>query len=125
MFRSATYQLVDYSGGEQNWPKYALLTHAIELALKAFVRHSTNNVQLSTQPKNHDLSGWYKLAVQYGLPHNAPMEESIAIVNELHVDHFARYPQSRSIPVSDVMMIAESTTDHLIDTFTKAINPQR
>jgi hypothetical protein len=40
-FRHATMRMADYVNGEQFWPKYALLTHAIELALKAFVNHST------------------------------------------------------------------------------------
>ena len=39
MFRKAACRLVDYSDGEQFLPKYLLLTHAIELALKAFVLH--------------------------------------------------------------------------------------
>jgi hypothetical protein len=36
MFRDAAIKLPDYSSAEQYWPKYALLTHAIELALKSF-----------------------------------------------------------------------------------------
>jgi hypothetical protein len=36
MFRAAAMGLPDYSNGEQFLPKYALLTHAIELSLKAF-----------------------------------------------------------------------------------------
>ena len=40
MFRDAATELPDYRNGEQFWPKYALLTHAIELSLKAFARHS-------------------------------------------------------------------------------------
>ena len=32
MFRDAAMRLPDYSNGEQYWPKYALLTHAIELS---------------------------------------------------------------------------------------------
>lgn len=38
MFRDAARQLPDYSNGEQYWPKYALLTHAFELSLKAFAQ---------------------------------------------------------------------------------------
>jgi hypothetical protein len=43
MFRDAAIGLPDYSNGEQYWPKYALLAHAIELALKAFAQHSVDN----------------------------------------------------------------------------------
>jgi hypothetical protein len=43
MFREAAVQLPDYRNGEEFWPKYALLTHAIELSLKAFAQHSVEN----------------------------------------------------------------------------------
>ena len=39
MFRDAAMQLPDYVNSEPNWPRYALLMHAIELALKAYARH--------------------------------------------------------------------------------------
>ena len=68
-FRRAAMQMADYVNGEQFWPKYALLAHAIELALKAFVNHSTSSGTPSgKEPKQHDLLGWYQLAVDYGLP---------------------------------------------------------
>jgi hypothetical protein len=40
MCRQAAMNLPDYSGPEQFLPKYALLTHAIELSLNAFALHS-------------------------------------------------------------------------------------
>jgi len=40
MFKDAATQLPDYSNAQQNWPKYALLTHAIELSLKAFAERA-------------------------------------------------------------------------------------
>lgn len=65
MFRAAAIPMVDISNGESFWPKYALLTHAIELALKAFAKHAgTRTVE---EPKQHDLVGWYRLAVRFGL----------------------------------------------------------
>lgn len=67
MFRAAAIRLSDYSNGEQFLPKYALLTHAIELSLKAFALHSMATGKPSgTRPSNHDLRGWYLLALQYG-----------------------------------------------------------
>ena len=42
MFRQAAGGLPSYSNGEPFWPAYALLTHAIELSLKAFFRYSTD-----------------------------------------------------------------------------------
>jgi hypothetical protein len=68
MFRDAAVQLPDYRNGEQFWPKYALLTHAIELSLKAFAQYSAQNGKpAAKEPGQHDLAGWYRLALQYGL----------------------------------------------------------
>jgi hypothetical protein len=123
MFRSAAINLPDYSNGEQYWPKYALLTHATELALKAFARH--NDIPPKKEPKQHDLSGWYQLAVQYGLSDDQSISENIDILNELHLTHYARYPRSQPAPVPDASIIADSTVDHLISVFTASINPSR
>jgi hypothetical protein len=38
MFKSAADRLVAYSNAEQNWPRYALLLHATELALKGYAK---------------------------------------------------------------------------------------
>lgn len=109
--------------GEPFWPRYALITHAIELALKAFVRHRAANGNLpAKEPRQHDLSGWYKLAIQYGLPHEPTIAQNIELLNELHSTHYTRYPQHRSAPISAGETMLDSTVDHLIDTFTQTIN---
>ena len=99
-FRRAAMQMADYVNGEQFWPKYALLTHAIELALKAFVNHSTSSgIPSGKEPKQHDLLGWYQLAVDYGLPRDSGIEENVDYLNELHRIHYMRYPQRNSKPI--------------------------
>jgi hypothetical protein len=125
MFREAAIQLPDYSNGEQFWPKYALLTHAIELSLKAFAYHSVEKgAKPGEQPKQHDLLGWYNLAVQYGLQLNSLLAHNLYLLNELHLTHYTRYPQDRSAPIPDASVIVDSTVDHLIFTFTQIINPR-
>ena len=124
-FREAAMSLPDYKGGEQFWPKYALLTHAIELALKAYVRHSAfNRNSVLKQPKQHDLSGWYQLALQYGLTNEPGVADNIDLLNELHFNHYSRYPQNRSRPIPDASVIADSTVDALMFAFTQVINPR-
>ncbi len=54
MFRAAAMRLSDYSYGEQFLPKYALLTHAIELSLKAFALHSASTGKPSRYRKARD-----------------------------------------------------------------------
>jgi hypothetical protein len=124
MFRNAAMQLPDYSSGEQYWPKYALLTHAIELSLKAFAQHSVENGKPPhKQPSNHDLREWYDLAVQYGLADEPTISTNIDFLSELHKTHYSRYPQHRASPVPDASVIADCTVDHLIFIFTQTINP--
>jgi hypothetical protein len=68
------------------------------------------------------LSGWYKLALQYGLRDEPGVVENIDILNELHLTHYTRYPQQRATPIPDASVIAGSTVEHLIFTFTQSIN---
>jgi hypothetical protein len=120
MFREAAMLLPDYSNGEECWPKYALLTHAIELSLKAFDLHSGKT--RANRPANHDLRGWYDVALQHGLPDEPGVAQNIDLLNELHENHYARYPQDRTIPTPE--SIADSTVDHLISAVTRSINPR-
>jgi hypothetical protein len=125
MFRAAAIDLSDNSNGEQNLPKYALLTHAIELSLKAFVLHSeATGIAPAPKPSNHDLRGWYDLALKYGLQGEPSIAKNIDHLSELHFTHYTRYPQNRAAPVPDLSVIADTTVDHLIFTFTRSINPR-
>jgi len=117
MFRSATIGLADYSNGEQNLPKYALLTHSIELSLKAFALHSVATGKPLSRPPNHDLRGWYQLALQYGLPNDPRIAENISRLHELHFTHYTRYPQESATPVPDLSAIADDTVGYLIAQF--------
>ena len=125
MFRAAAMSLSDYSNGEQFLPKYALLTHAIELSLKAFALHSVSTGKpAGARPSNHDLRGWYLLALQYGLQDEPSVTDNINLLSQLHFTHYTRYPQDQVAPVPDLSAIADSTVDHLIFTFTQSINPR-
>ena len=123
MFRAAAAGLSDYLNGEQFLPKYALFTHAIELSLKAFALHSVAAAKPpSSRPNNHDLRGWYDVAL--GLPDDPGIANNINVLSGLHFTHYTRYPQEQAGPVPDLSIIAESTADHLIVTFTESINPR-
>jgi hypothetical protein len=128
MFHAAATDppLSDYRNGEPFWPKYALLTHAIELSLKAFHHYSVEKGKSppAKEPKQHDLVRWYLLAVDYGLPKELTMIEYCAILNELHLGHLTRYPQAREKPIPNASIIAEEAVDHLISTLTPIINPR-
>jgi hypothetical protein len=126
MFRDAAMRLPDYSNAEPYWPKYALLTHAIELSLKAFAQHSVENGMPAPdrEPRQHDLLGWYLLALQCGLADRPDVRKNVELLNELHITHYARYPQDPSRSVPNATVIADNTVDHLIFAFTQSINPR-
>jgi len=73
-FRSVAAPLVDMQNAEPNWPKYFLVTHSIELAIRAFLafeKGSNHPRPPGKEPDNHDLMGLYESAVARGLKRNA------------------------------------------------------
>jgi hypothetical protein len=70
------------------------------------------------------LLGWYQLALEYGLPDEPSVADNLDVLNQLHLTHYTRYPQNRSAAVPDASVIADTTVDHLIGTFTQSINPR-
>ena len=112
-FREAAFQLTEMLAGQPNWPKYFLLGHAIELALKAvpkYCQQSPSHQKPSGKtPADHDLVGQYEWAKLHGLPANDIAEKMMPHLSGLHLEHFARYPQ----PLKPVIMISEF--DDLVD----------
>jgi hypothetical protein len=123
-FREAAIALVDYSNDEQFLPKYALLTHAIELSLKAFALYSVAAGKPFRRVSNHDLRGLYQLAVEYGLRDDPSISDNINHLHDLHFSHYMRYPQEATTPVPNLSLIADATVDYLLDHFTAVINPR-
>jgi len=112
-FRDAAVSMPDTVNAQPNWPKYALLFHAIELALKAaIVSFGERGASQPTgpQPANHDLSALYAYAVGYGLVSRQDVISDLPHLSQLSVSHYARYPQ---VPVQPVALISQY--DDLID----------
>jgi hypothetical protein len=102
-YRDATTAMVDIVNGRPNWPKYTLLMHAIELALKAAIvsyGERGKDKPQGPEPGNHDLSAIYAYAVAYGLKPRQEILDDLPHISELHVVHYARYPQVRARPVA-------------------------
>lgn len=123
-FREAAMHLPDSRNGEQNWPKYALITHAIELALKGFVVHCAAGARIPNEPKQHDLAGWCEVAVQRGLVLAPKSMIDIGVLNELHFNHFMRYPARLSGPIPNPETIADATVDQVLFEITQVVNPR-
>jgi hypothetical protein len=120
MFLAAAIPLPQYVNGEQNWPAYALLLHACELALKAFCRQAAAQTTGPGAPGKHDLTAWYQLALQHGLVTDPQMAELVDVLADVHGDHYARYPNPRrGIPD---LSFASGVTERLISTVSPSIN---
>jgi hypothetical protein len=103
-YRDQANKLADKESFEPNWPKYFLVTHAIELAITAYLvfekglgRPRTRGG--GTKPDDHDLMGLYKEAVRRGLKSNALVLKDLPHLSELHKIHYARYPKIEAKPV--------------------------
>lgn len=114
MFRDAALKLHAVVNGEQNLPAYALLLHSCELALKAFCVQSVENGHASARAPNHSLSGWYKIALGYGLTPDETVAQGIDVLDGLHASHYTRYPSDRMAQVPDISSIANEVVDRLI-----------
>jgi hypothetical protein len=123
MFRDATHGQTAYVNNETNWPVYAHMLHACELALKAFCDQAVANGAQSARAPNHDLQGWYDLARQYGLPADPHVADGINVLNEIHKSHFTRYPSSHIRPRD--LSISSDVVEALIDAATSLIHRHR
>jgi hypothetical protein len=96
-FRHAASKHVDIENGQPFWPKWFLVTHALELAIKAYImsREGLDQQAPITEPANHDLVGLYEKAVLWGLSRNSLVMSGLPHLSELHQSHYARYPQIR------------------------------
>jgi hypothetical protein len=121
-FRRVAIRLADMDGPEPNWPKWFLVTHAIELAIKAFiVSREDLDVPAPAGPKpaNHDLVGLYDYAVLYGLQPNPLITSGLPHLSELHRVHYARYPHAEARPVALIAQF-DDLVDQLLTDITEA-----
>jgi hypothetical protein len=120
LFRDATIGDADYVNAEMNWPKYALLLQARELALKAYCNQCVEDGQ--PRPKglhNHDLKGWYEAACSYALSPLPELADALDILNPVHLDSSARYPMDRQ--PYELAGIADDAADVIIEAVTPLI----
>jgi hypothetical protein len=113
LFRDATIGGDAYVNAEMNWPKYALLLQAIELALKAYGNQCFDDGK--PKPKglhNHDLKGWYEAALSFGLRPVPELADSLDILGPVHLDSSARYPKDR--PAYELAGIADDAAHAVI-----------
>jgi hypothetical protein len=95
MYRQQATELVDIVDGQPNWPRYFLLAHAAELAIRSVFQFAKSaGVSAGQEPGKHDLSALYDHACKLGLQSNPQILEPLAYLSEIHDNHVARYPRT-------------------------------
>ena len=97
MYRDQAFGMPDIVNGQPNWPRYFLLAHAAELAIRAVLvsaKTGTSGRGASPEPSNHDLSALYEYACKHGLKSNPQVLSELAYLSEIHRNHVARYPRA-------------------------------
>jgi hypothetical protein len=92
-FRVAYHLVKTHANNElPDWPRYFLLSHSIELALKAFLAiHGKTSKDLRKE-FGHNLNKLLKEATKCGLVIGADARKDIARLEKIHNNHWARYP---------------------------------
>lgn len=125
-YRDQAMPLADMVGPEPNWPKYFLMTHAIELAINAYLAFDKGlgrpRARATKKPDHHDLMALYNEAVRRGLKQNNRALQDLPHLSELHKTHYARYPQIEAKPVALIAQF-DDMTDQLLADVAAAIGP--
>ena len=124
-YRDQATELDDKLAFEPNWPKYFLMTHAIELAINAYLIFEKGLGQPRTpagaKPDGHDLMALYEEAVRRGLKSNPLVLKELPFLSELHKIHYARYPQIEARPVPAYVSEYDDMLDQLLTDVSSAI----
>ena len=105
-----------------DWPRYFLLSHSIELALKAYLAACGKTSKELRKEFVHDLNKLLKEAVKRGLIFGPRAHKDIARLEMAHNCHWARYPKEDGWPIVIIDQF-EDTASELLDQVIKAIYP--
>jgi len=88
------------SGIPINWPRYFMLCHATELALKAFLlAHGWTEQQIRAQGVRHDVTKLLTEAVALGLKIGPLAHHELELLSQAHEEFWHRYPKQTADPV--------------------------
>ena len=97
MYRDQAIGMPDIVNCQPNWPRYFLLAHAAELAIRADLvsaKAGTLGRSVGPEPSKHDLSALYEYACEHGLKSNPQVLGELSCLSEIHKNYVARYPKS-------------------------------
>jgi hypothetical protein len=78
-----------------SWPRYFLLCHSIELALKAYLAQVGAALEQLKRDFGHKLDRLVDEAVKKGLPLPTATQETIKLLNKAHTEYRHRYPDEQ------------------------------
>jgi hypothetical protein len=97
-----------------SWPRYFLLCHSIELALKAWLMlHGVSEAELQKFEVRHNLKNLLELAERRGLKLTPDTQEAIKLLAEAHAKHWARYPKEEAHTVFAIEQFETNVTELL------------
>jgi hypothetical protein len=106
-----------------DWPRYFLLSHSIELALKTFLAAHGCSAEKLRKKFGHDLEKLLKEADTHGLVLSPQAHEDIEFLHTAHNNHWARYPKEDGTLIIVVIEEFEKTATELLEQVDKAIYP--
>jgi hypothetical protein len=105
----------------QSWPRYFMLCHAIELALKAYLAfHGATHKALTERSLRHNLTELLTQATKKGLSLSASAQADINLLQEAHEKYWHRYPKEDGKPVFTIDQFKRPARE-LLDSVTAAL----
>lgn len=105
----------------QSWPRYLMLCHAVELALKAYLfHHGAAPKDLKAKSVRHSINKLLTRATNKGLSLSAAVQSDIRLLHEAHEKFWHRYPKEDAKPVYTIEQF-ESPARQLLDAVTAAV----
>ena len=105
----------------QSWPRYFMLCHAVELALKAYLFYRGKTPMELKAPKlRHSLKELLTEATNSGLSLSTSVQNDIALMDEAHEEFWHRYPKEDGKPVCTIEQF-ESPARELLDAVSAAV----
>lgn len=97
-YREAARSLPSGEGPTLFWPKYHALGHSVELVLKGFLARK-RMTEDELRNLGHHIRPLLKEAMGKGLGLPRRTRWSIALMDDMHAEHWARYPKNHAAPV--------------------------
>jgi hypothetical protein len=96
----------------QSWPRYFMLCHAVELALKSYLAlHGATPQQLRESGLRNNLTELLTRSVSAGLSLTASAQSDIKLLQEAHEKFWHRYPKGDGAPVFIIEQFEPATRE--------------